>query len=312
VAAPAKADVEDAYVCVYAFWKDHKSSWSATSGYAFHTAIQDGAELFTTKSDPVGALAALKAAFNAMLVAGNSTDLQMLLGDVSLLVGDLYTDETWAGLVKARDAARLVADNAGAKQAEIDAALKALQDAKNALMLKSILDPRQSRFTRVKAAQLTVTLARGKKMTIPAFVYDEINKASKVSYRSSKPKVASVTAKGKITGKKVGKATVTVRAPNGMKVTIKVQVVDKKPAKVAKPKVTVKGVKGTMKVGGVAYANVTFKPKNAVGVKVTFTSKNKSVVSVDKAGRLLAKKKGTATIIFKAGKGSKRIKVTVK
>jgi|GEM_PF-2209608 len=271
-----------------------------------------------TQAEVDAAAAALKFACEALVrkappppPSANKKELSDQISDADKLVEDLYTPESWADLVKARDAARAVANNPAATQAQVDAAVKALKDAVAALVLKPNLDPRAS-VVKVKAAQLTVTLARGQKMTVPAFGYNGYNKATKVAYSSSKPKIAKVSKKGKITARKVGKATVTVRTPNGLTLKIKVQVVAKKPATVAKLKVKVAGVKKSMKVGKVAYANVTFKPKNAVGVKVTFKSTKKSVVAVDKAGRLLAKKKGKATIIFKAGKATKKIKVTVK
>ncbi|MCL2788485.1 MAG: Ig-like domain-containing protein [Micrococcales bacterium] len=243
--------------------------------------------------------------------AGDKKALNDALVDADKLAKDLYTDESWADFAKARDEAHRVATDATASQARIDLTVKALKDAMAALKLKVNLDPKAA-AVKVKAAQLTVTLVKGGKMTVPAFAYNGYNKASKVSFKSSKTKVATVNAKGKIVAKKVGKATVTATAPNGLKVTIKVKVVAEKPATAPNPKVTVKGVKKSMKVGGVAYANVTFKPKNAVGVKVTFKSLKKSVVAVDKAGRLVAKKKGKATLVFKAGSATKKITVTVK
>ena len=46
--------------------------------------------------------------------------------------------------------------------------------------------------------------------------------------------------------------------------------------------------------------------------KVQYTSSNKKVVAVTSKGQITAKKKGTATIIVKAGTKKTKIKVTVK
>jgi uncharacterized protein YjdB len=66
----------------------------------------------------------------------------------------------------------------------------------------------------------------------------------------------------------------------------------------------------TIKVGKTALLKV--KTGKATGAKVTFKSSKKSVLKVDKAGRLIALKKGKATITIKAGGKSVKKKITVK
>ena len=45
--------------------------------------------------------------------------------------------------------------------------------------------------------------------------------------------------------------------------------------------------------------------------KITYTSKNKSVVKVTKTGVLRARKKGSAVIVIKSGKKKLKVKVVV-
>ncbi|MDR1495834.1 MAG: Ig-like domain-containing protein, partial [Clostridiales Family XIII bacterium] len=167
-----------------------------------------------------------------------------------------------------------------------------------------------SRNVKVSSPVTTVYLKKGKSLTLPVAVYDSSapkkTVTSKLTWKSSKSSVAKVTQKGKITAKKKGKATITVTAHNGKKATIKIVVVTKT-AKVTKLTVT---APKSIKVGKTALLKV--KTGKATGAKVTFKSSKKSVLKVDKAGRLIALKKGKATITIKAGGKSVKKKITVK
>ena len=65
----------------------------------------------------------------------------------------------------------------------------------------------------------------------------------------------------------------------------------------------VKGKSSTLKVRKT--------PFNATD-KISFKSSNKKIATVNKKGKIVAKKKGTAYITVKAGKISKKVKVVVK
>ncbi len=135
------------------------------------------------------------------------------------------------------------------------------------------------------------------------------------SWKSSNTKVATVTSKGKITGKKAGTAKITVTLKSGKtaKVTVKVQ-----KAKVATTKISVAGKtlkisgnKLTLKKGKSETLVTTLTPLTSAD-KVTYTTSNKKIVTVTKAGKITAKKKGKAKITVKAGKKKVVITVTVK
>ena len=128
-------------------------------------------------------------------------------------------------------------------------------------------------------------------------------------WESSKPSVATVNKKGKITAKKVGKTVITVTTEKGATAscTIKVQ---KKQVKTKKLNVT-----------NATKNKITLKPKKSITLKVErtpltatdkmkYTSSKKSVATVNGKGKVTAKKKGKAVITIKSGSG-KKVKVTV-
>lgn len=92
-------------------------------------------------------------------------------------------------------------------------------DPKHAKELKLTTLPNTGSET-LTIAKKELTVKVGKKVTIKA----KATPSSKITYKSSNEKVATVNSKGVVTGKKAGKATITVKA-NGMtaKVTVTVK-----------------------------------------------------------------------------------------
>ena len=136
----------------------------------------------------------------------------------------------------------------------------------------------------------------GKKATIKV---TKTKVTGKVTFKSSNKKVATVNSKGVITGKKAGKAVITVKVG---KYTKKLTVTVKKPSfKLTKSSAKLK--KGQ---------KVTIKSKAAPAAKVTYKTSNKKVATVNSKGVVTAKKKGTAKITVKCNGITKTFKVTVK
>jgi hypothetical protein len=162
-----------------------------------------------------------------------------------------------------------------------------------------------------------VYLRKGKSLTLPVVMYDKtaplLTVKSKLTWRSSKPKVAVVDSKGRVkaSGKvrKMTRVVVVATAYNGMKLKFTVYVVPKE-RKLTKARVTWPK-KSRVKKGKTYRLRVSY-PFRSTGVRVTFKSSKKSVLTVDKAGRIVAKKKGKATVTVKVGKKTykKKIKVT--
>ena len=130
--------------------------------------------------------------------------------------------------------------------------------------------------------------------------------SGKITFKSTKAAVASVSAKGVITGKKAGTAKITVTPKKGKKVTITVTV------KKAPSKVTLNKTAATLKAGGTLQLKATLPAKTA-SYKLTWASNKPKVAKVDESGRVTAVAAGTATITVKTFNGKKATcKVTVK
>jgi phage gp45-like len=163
--------------------------------------------------------------------------------------------------------------------------------------------------SRVKASQRSIRLALGKSVRLSAFGYRADGSRVKVTWKSSKPSVASVSSVGKISAKKQGKATITVTA-GGKTSRIAVTVLAKG-AKSAVTKVSVARLPRTMAAGQSVYLSASASPARAVGAKITYSSNKTAVATVDKAGRVQALAPGKAVITVKAGGKVKRTTVTV-
>lgn len=129
------------------------------------------------------------------------------------------------------------------------------------------------------------------------------------SWSSSNKKVATVDSKGKITGKKVGTATITIKMKSGAKASCKVKV-QKQAVKTKSLTISHKSI--TLKKGQKLQLKVTRNPITATE-KIKFSTSNKKIVTVSSTGKITAKKKGKVTITAKSSNGKKvTCKVIVK
>jgi uncharacterized protein YjdB len=166
--------------------------------------------------------------------------------------------------------------------------------------------------TKVRTPLTKVYIQKGKRLTIPVALDDSTNLQatinSKLTWKSLKTSVVRVNSKGKITARKKGAAKVRITAANGKSRTITV-VVASKATKLTK--VTAKFPK-SLKKGKTYQLKLKLSKAKATGVKVRFKSSKSSVLKVDKAGKLIALKKGKAKITIKAGSKTYAKTVTVK
>ncbi len=132
---------------------------------------------------------------------------------------------------------------------------------------------------------------------------EAIGSGRKVTFKSSNKKVATVTSKGVIKGVKKGKATITGTVKGGAEVVYEVRVVAAPSGvKLDKTSITL-GVK----------ESVVMTPTIPDGTHASFTwsSSNKTIATVSKAGKIVGKKAGKTTVTVKTQNG-KTAKVTVK
>jgi uncharacterized protein YjdB len=170
--------------------------------------------------------------------------------------------------------------------------------------------------TAIRTPLKTLYMKKGTTVTPPVCA-DSVNpvtkKASttaKLTWASGKPKIATVNAStGRIEAKKAGTAKITATASNGKKLTITVKVV----AKAEKlKKVAFTKPPASLKVGKTAILKLKVTPAKATNLNVKFSSSDKKILTVDKAGKLTALKKGKATITVKIGKKTYVKAITVK
>lgn len=131
-----------------------------------------------------------------------------------------------------------------------------------------------------------------------------VNTNKKITYKSSKPSVATVSAKGVVKGKKYGTAVITLKASNVK--TKKVTVYVRKPVTSIsiKSKTTLKLKKGkTSKIVTKVYPG----GKEMVNAKLSYKSSNTKVATVSSKGTVKAKSGGYAKITVSTSKSAGKV-----
>lgn len=131
---------------------------------------------------------------------------------------------------------------------------------------------------------------------------------SVASWTSSNKKIVKVSASGKLTAKKAGKATVTITLASGLKKTVQITV---QKTAVKTKKITGLPKKLTLKAKQTSQLNPILEPITSQD-KIKYTTSNKKVASVSSKGLIKAKKKGKAVITIQCGSKKVKCKVTVK
>ena len=163
--------------------------------------------------------------------------------------------------------------------------------------------------TGVKLNRTSVSLVKGKNVTLKATVNPGNASNKKVTWTSSNKKVATVS-NGKVTAKNYGTAVITAKTSNGKKATCKVTV--KNPKTVNPTSVKLSKTSVTLGKGKTTTLKAKVNPGNATNKKVTWSTSNKKVATVSN-GKITAKGVGTATITVKTSNGKKATcKVTVR
>jgi|GEM_PF-3629639 len=118
-----------------------------------------------------------------------------------------------------------------------------------------------------------------------------------VTWKSSKPTVATVDANGKVTAKSIGLADITVTTEDGgYTATCRVGVVRRPAGDVSVTGVTLNKTATTIAVGASETLTATVVPGDAYNKNVTWTSSDPAVATVDASGKVTGVAKGTATI----------------
>ena len=145
--------------------------------------------------------------------------------------------------------------------------------------------------TKVKLNKTKSTLIKGQTLNLKVS-----GTSAKAKWSSSKPSIASVNSKGKVTAKKKGTTTVTAKIGKNKytcKITVETPSITKKTLNLTSGESTTLKLKGTTQ-------------------KIKWNSSNKSVVTVNSKGKVVAKSAGTATVTATVLKKTYKCEVTVK
>lgn len=251
----------------------------------------------------------------------DKTELQKLVDQANALNENDYTVDSWKDLKTELDESVDLLANAR-NQASINEQVKHLTLAINSLVKKEVptettptettptettptttpttTKPSTTTPTKPLVKKTTVSLARTNgsvyvkgRTTVKVTVK---NGKGKTTYKSNNTGVAKVSSTGVVTGVKKGVAVIAVtnnRVSRTFKVTVKNPTLNR----------TTLNLK--------AKKNYTLKVQGKIG-KVTFKSSNTKVATVNAKGKVVAKKKGNATITVKANGITLKCKVKVK
>ena len=142
------------------------------------------------------------------------------------------------------------------------------------------------------------TLSVNQEITLEANVFPTNAAEKGVTWSSSNPEIATVDETGKVTAKKKGTCTITAKAKGEESsvvgtCTITVELVSVTGISVTPPSTP-------LKVGESVTLTATIAPENASEKRVTWSSSNPEIATVDpETGKVTAKKKGTCTITAK-------------
>lgn len=146
--------------------------------------------------------------------------------------------------------------------------------------------------TSIKLNHSSYSIGVKKTVKLTAKVTTDSATNTKLKWSSSNSKVATVNSSGKVTGIKVGTATITVKALDGSDVEASCTI------KVVHPVSSIKinHTTLTLYVGSSRKLKVTIKPKNSTYKSAKWSSSKKSVAIVSSDGTVIAVKAGNATI----------------
>ncbi|MDO5539798.1 MAG: Ig-like domain-containing protein [Eubacteriales bacterium] len=155
--------------------------------------------------------------------------------------------------------------------------------------------------TAIKAAS-SKTIYIGRQSKLSAAVKSGVS-FSKLTFKSSNPGIVSVDKNGILTGKRVGKAKITIKSYNGKKAVCTVHCV------IPAQKIWFKNASSpiTLKRGKTKTLKVGFAPSNTTIKTIKWKSSNKKIVSVSSKGKITALKKGTATVSATTTDGTKKV-----
>ncbi|MBR1597592.1 MAG: Ig-like domain-containing protein [Lachnospiraceae bacterium] len=148
-----------------------------------------------------------------------------------------------------------------------------------------------------------VVVAKGKSVKLTTTVTVKPNKSAnkKVSYKSANSKIASVSSKGVVKGKKAGSTKITVTSKKDSKKKAAIKVTVKKGAVTS---VALDQTTGTINVGDTVALKATVKAKKGADKTIAWKSSSDAVATVSSKGVVTAVAPGSVVITAQAIDGS--------
>jgi len=159
----------------------------------------------------------------------------------------------------------------------------------------------------LKLRKTALTVRQHSKATASWSIQPSGSKAV-ITWASRDESIATVDAKGRITGVYPGETTITATMPSGQVCELAVTVT---PIKVSS--VSIKPSSATMTIGDSRSFKATVSPRNATWQDITWSSQDESIVTITQDGQLKAVGVGKTTITAETPEGKKRTAwITVK
>ena len=153
-----------------------------------------------------------------------------------------------------------------------------------------------SELSNITLDKETVTLEKNKKIKLNVLG----TKSKDLTWKSSDEKIAKVDSDGVVSTIDYGTAIINVITSNGLESSCIIYV---KEEKILVKSIKINNSKERLYIGDNYSLKVTINPNNATNQSITFISSDNNVASIDKNGRIVAKKEGTVTITAKSSNG---------
>ena len=254
----------------------------------------------------------------ATSISLNKSELNMIVGESETLIASLLPDNAtetaeWSVLAEPQGCVT-VEDGKVTAVAPGSATVTATAGEFSAFCKVTVTQPASEIVIDFAASGIEgddLTLNVGETKTISVTV-TPANSTDKLTWSSSNAEIATVDAEGKITAVKAGEATVTVTTESGKSASLKVTVLQ--PASEIVIDFAASGIEGedlTLNVGETKTIAVTVTPANSTD-KLSWSSSNTEIATVDAEGKITAIKAGEATVTVTTESGkSASLKVTV-
>lgn len=290
-------------------WTSSNENVVTVSSGGVATAVAEGSATITASAGGKSAMCQVQVQKKVVAVTSvtmNKTSLSLTKGQTETLTATVLPEDATEKVVtwSSSDGTIASVDQAGKVTAVKSgkATITAMAGEKSATCEVSITNPVAS----VSLDRSSVSLEEGQTTTLMATISPNDADVQTVTWSTSSSSIATVE-NGTVTAVAEGTAIITASA-GGKSATCEITVQKKV---VAVTSVTLNKAMLNLNKGQSETLTATVKPDDATDKKVTWSSSDATIASVDQAGKVTAEKSGKATITAKAGEQSATCEVTI-